>query len=171
MEDNLRDTPLAVIRPNATREEKIAHLRAVANTMDSAFEIPGLGYRFGLDGIIGLIPGIGDIFGLLVSAYFILIAAQLQVPAPVLARMFINVMIDSAVGSIPVVGDLFDFAWKGNRRNLHLLERSLTDPRSTRKNSILFLVAIGLALFAVLALVMVTVAWLITLLIGAFNTL
>lgn len=155
----------------ANQVEKLTHLRKLADTMDSAFEIPGLRMRIGLDGIVGLIPGIGDVFGLAVSAYFILVAAQLQVPAPVLARMFVNVAVDSAIGSIPFFGDIFDFAWKSNRKNLALLEQSVLDPRTTKKNSILFLAGIGIVLLAALVLVMIAVGWIVTLLFSALQSL
>jgi hypothetical protein len=96
--------------------------RRVAHWLDSAIPLPG-GYRIGLDGIIGLVPGAGDAVGAVLSAYIVTLAARLGVPSTVLLRMIGNVALDTVVGFIPLLGDLFDFAYKSNRRNFDLLEQ------------------------------------------------
>lgn len=101
-----------------TREE----LAALARLLDSSIRLPG-GFRIGIDALIGLVPGIGDAAGVLISAYIVARAARLGVPRGVLLRMILNVLIDGLVGAIPVAGDVFDAVWKSNARNLRLLER------------------------------------------------
>ncbi len=102
----------------------IRRLDRFAWLLDSAVRLPG-GFRVGLDGIIGLVPGIGDLAGAGLSSYIILEAARMKLPAGVLARMGLNVLLELAVGIIPLFGDLFDFAFKANRRNVRLLNEYL----------------------------------------------
>jgi hypothetical protein len=109
--------------------------RTLTGTMDTAVKVPGTGIRFGLDAILGLIPGVGDFAGAGISGYLVLLAARHRAPAAVLARMLGNIGIDAVVGSIPLVGDLFDVGWKANSRNLVLLERHLDAPMQTRAAS------------------------------------
>lgn len=97
-------------------------VQLLARIMDTAFSIPGTRFRFGIDSLIGLIPGAGDLAGLAVSIYILVRARQIGVPWPLLSRMFANVLIDAGVGSIPVLGDIFDFAFKANARNVDLLK-------------------------------------------------
>ena len=98
-------------------------LRRWAALLDNAFRVPGTGIRFGLDPILGLIPGIGDLATPVLAVLILVHGARVRVPKVVLARMVINAIIDFTVGAIPVVGDLFDFGWKSNAWNLALLER------------------------------------------------
>jgi len=97
--------------------------------------VPGTGVRFGLDPILGLIPGLGDVAGAALSGYLVLLAARLGAPRVVVLRMVANVAVDSVVGSVPLLGDLFDVAWKSNTRNLALLERAIARPSETRAAS------------------------------------
>jgi hypothetical protein len=108
--------------PQALAVQK-AFLKLLARWLDDAFVLPGLNLRFGLDPIIGLIPVVGDLATTLISLYIIATAAKLKVPKSTLARMGLNIMIDSVVGAIPFVGNVFDFAWKANAKNAQLLER------------------------------------------------
>ncbi|WP_396613297.1 DUF4112 domain-containing protein [Haloferax sp. S1W] len=103
-------------------------LRTVSYYLDEAFEIPGTNYRVGLDPFLGLLPGIGDTTGAALSAYILVEAAMLGVPRETLARMFGNVLLDTTVGSLPIVGDVFDAAWKANARNVRLLESRYETP-------------------------------------------
>jgi len=105
---------------------------------DTVFEVPGLGWRFGLDPIIGLIPIAGDFASAVVSLYLLTLAAEMQVPRSTMLRMGLNVAIDYFVGSIPVVGNIFDFAWKANARNMQLLERTLAAPPTERRKQSLW---------------------------------
>jgi hypothetical protein len=108
--------------------KRLERLHSLSRLLDSAIRLPG-GYRVGLDGLIGLIPGFGDIAGGVASSYIIIEAARLGASTSTLLRMVFNVMIDSVVGLIPILGDLFDFAWKANLRNMALLEKQMAKPR------------------------------------------
>ena len=120
-----RDTPGPdAPDPDATQQQ-IARLETLARVLDDVFRVPGTRVRFGLDGIVGLIPGVGDAATGALAAYLAVRAWTLGLPAGVILRMAANVGIDLAVGSIPVAGDLFDFAFKANRRNIELLKREL----------------------------------------------
>jgi len=118
---------------------------------DQAFRVPGTSWRFGLDAILGLIPGAGDLVGALVGAYGILVGRQLGAPSAVQGRMLLNLAIDAIVGAVPLLGDLFDFAFKAHVRNRVLLERWLAQPRATHRTSVASLLAIFLGLLAVIA--------------------
>jgi NAD/NADP transhydrogenase beta subunit len=124
----------------AVHNEPLRRVRAVAVLLDEAIRIPGTRIRFGIDPIVGLIPGLGDVLGGLASAYIILEAARAGAPASVLLRMTMNVGVDTIVGSLPLAGDLFDFAWKSNSRNVRLLTRHIESPVETRRASIALVV-------------------------------
>ena len=97
--------------------------------LDDGFVIPGLGYRIGVDGLLGLlVPVLGDATTAAGSLSLFWLAVQRGLPRSVLVRMALNVAIDALVGSVPLVGDLFDFAWKANRKNLRLIERATSRP-------------------------------------------
>lgn len=106
-------------------QERLRRIRALVRLLDEAVRIPGTNYRVGLDGLIGLVPVAGDLITGGLALWIIREAARLGVPRRTLARMMWNVGIDVAAGTIPAVGDLFDVAWKANRKNLDLLERHL----------------------------------------------
>lgn len=106
--------------PQATKQR----LERLAWWTDEAIRLPG-GYRIGLDGIIGLIPGVGDVAGGLVSSYIVLEARHAGVPRRKLFKMVWNILLELVIGSIPIIGDLFDFMFKANKRNVELLHKSL----------------------------------------------
>ena len=110
---------------DVTRER--AWLRKLAWWMDARFVIPGIGTRVGLDGLVGLVPGIGDTAALLVSAYIIYRGHRLGAPRRLIGRMLANVAVDTLAGSVPVLGDVFDVAFKANLRNVDLLDRWLAE--------------------------------------------
>jgi hypothetical protein len=127
--------------------------------MDSAVGIPGTRLRFGLDALLGLVPGVGDVVGAAAAGYVVLAAARLGAPASVLVRMLLNVGIDTVVGSVPLLGDLFDLGFRSNSRNVALLERHLADPRGARaaSRSVVVGVLLGLALLAAAGVFLVVV--------------
>ncbi|MCX4192878.1 DUF4112 domain-containing protein [Methylophaga sp. OBS1] len=131
--------------------------------LDNSIPLPG-GYRIGLDGFIGLIPGLGDFFSGLLASLIVIKANQLGVPRSVLLRMVINVLIDTGVGSLPVIGDLFDFVWKANQKNSELLAHYEQAPQQTARRSLLENMLFILAVVIVLALVVMLAGWLIGLL-------
>lgn len=101
--------------------DDLGHLNKISQLLDNAFAIPGTRFRIGLDGIIGLIPGIGDAAGAVFSIYVIFHAARLGLPVSALLRMVGNVALETVVGAVPIVGDIFDIVWKANTRNMALL--------------------------------------------------
>ena len=101
-------------------------LQRLSWLMDDLIRVPGLGWRFGLDAIVGLIPGFGDTATSLVSLYILVAAVRYRVPKVTLLRMGMNIGIDYVVGSFPLVGDLFDAWWKSNQRNVALLSKRAT---------------------------------------------
>lgn len=109
-----------------TRDEREAILRrleTIAHWMDDRFAIPGTRWRIGLDGLLGLFPAVGDTATFLVSLYILLQARRLNLPGKLQARMLGNVVLDYLAGSIPLVGDIVDVAWKANLRNIDLIRR------------------------------------------------
>jgi hypothetical protein len=110
-------------RAGADRERRreLDRLGRLARTLDARYRIPGIGLRIGLDGLIGLIPGIGDTLAALPSAYMIVRGWQLGARKSTIGRMAVNTGVDYALGAIPLVGDLFDIGFKGNLRNIELL--------------------------------------------------
>jgi hypothetical protein len=141
--------------------DQLARLRAVATILDDAVRVPGTRFRVGLDPLLGLIPGAGDAVTGTVAAYAIVLAARLGAPAVVIGRMAANVLIDVATGTIPVVGDLFDFGWKSNRKNLQLLERYQQQPQKVSAASWLLVIAIMLVILAAIVGVVLLAAWII----------
>lgn len=99
---------------------RIRRLERLAGLLDDRFRVPGTRWRFGFDSLIGLVPGIGDAAGAVLSLYIIVEAARLGVPKRKLARMLAHTGIDAVVGTVPIVGDLFDAGYKANRRNVSL---------------------------------------------------
>ena len=127
--------------------------RALASWLDEAIAIPGTSLRVGLDPLLGLVPGLGDALGLVASAYVVVVALRLGAPGSVAARMVANLLVDAAVGAIPVLGDLFDFGWKANTRNVALLETWVARPGPTRRASSALVAALVAAVIAVAAAV------------------
>jgi hypothetical protein len=126
-------------------------LRELVRLMDGAFVIPGTGFRVGLDPLLGLVfPGAGDVAGGLASSLLFVVAFRNGVPAVVMLRMLVNVGVDALVGAVPLLGDLFDAAYRSNEKNLALLERH-ADP--TRKPTVADYVVAGAVVAVALSLV------------------
>ena len=152
----------APIRVEEGSTERLARL------LDSQFRVPGTRMRFGVESLLGLVPGVGDAAGLALSTVVIVQAVQLGARGATVARMVLNVAVDAVVGSIPLLGSLFDFAFKANNRNVALLQRHGLDPDRTRTESraavrrTLIGVAVGLVLTVVVLIALVT--WAVSLL-------
>lgn len=127
-------------------------LNRIAYLMDKSIPLPG-GLRIGLDGLIGLIPGVGDALTSTVSGWIIFQARRAGAPMSLILRMLLNVFVDFLFGLIPLAGDLFDFAFKANLRNIDLLERYLDRPRQTRRRSRLKVAIWGLGMAILLVAV------------------
>ena len=136
---------------NSAGGRRLDRLRRFARVWDAAIRIPGTPFAIGLDPLLGLVPGAGDALGAGVALWIVLQAARLGAPATTLLRMLANVAIDALIGAVPVAGDVFDFAWKANLRNVDLLERHVADPTGARRASTVWLTAIGVTLGLVLA--------------------
>ena len=138
------------------------NLDLLAHLLDDWFRIPGTSIRFGLDGIIGLVPGLGDILAGLASCIIVIAAWFRGVPYVTLLRMVVNLGLDVLIGAIPILGDAFDIAWKANRRNYALMTKHLREPHRHTWRDYVFLgvlVATLMALFLVPAILLV---WLVT---------
>ena len=110
---------------NLTREQRLARLDALAKLLDVAFIVPGTNFRYGIDGLIGLIPVVGDIITTAISLWVVREARALGAPWHITARMLANVAVDGVVGLVPVAGDAFDVMFRANVRNVRMLKRWL----------------------------------------------
>jgi hypothetical protein len=142
--------------------DRLDTLRRWARLLDTAFEVPGLGIRFGWDPIIGLIPGLGDLVTPVFSAALILHAVTLRVPKIVLIRMLINVLLDVLAGMVPLAGDLVDVAWKANARNLGLLELHAAGRGRATTGDWVFVAGILAVLAAAAAVPLLLLGWLLS---------
>ena len=135
------------------------NLDLLSRVLDTWFQIPGTNIRFGLDGIIGFVPGIGDFLAGAASCIIVLAAFFRGTPLVTVARMAANIGIEVVVGAVPVLGNLFDIGWRANRRNYALLERSLTYGRRDTWRDWLFMGVIALVLMSFIMLPFVLLMW------------
>jgi hypothetical protein len=132
--------------------ERIDRLRRLAWLLDSSIPIPGTRFSIGLDALIGLVPFLGDLVGIILSSTILIEAARLGASRSVLARMAFNVALEGLVGLVPFAGDLFDAAWKANQRNVRLLGAWLERPRQVERASLAYVCAAVLLPIACVAL-------------------
>jgi hypothetical protein len=150
------------LRPlTPAQEQRIAALRHLARLLDSAYEIPGTTYRFGIDPIVGLVPVLGDLVSPLFTIAVLWQSHDLNLPRVVQLRMLFNVAIDTFIGMVPVAGDLFDFAWKANDMNMALLERHALEERPASAGDWLFVAGLTVVLLVVAALPFLLAWWII----------
>lgn len=142
----------------------VTRARTLARLLDDLIRVPGTKIGIGLDPVIGLIPGLGDVIGGAMSGYILLVAAKEGVPTSVLTRMLGNIALDSLVGVVPLVGDLFDVGVKSNRRNIDLLERYLGAPSQTRAASRGVIALLLLAIVLIIAGAIAAGVWTVRLL-------
>lgn len=150
-----------VIEPDEKLPPDLVALRRFAYLMDEAFEIPGTKIRVGLDALIGLIPGVGDVIGGVMSTWIIAGALRHRVPAFVILRMVLNVAIDLIFGAVPVAGDVFDFMFEENMKNMRLLEKHrdrTRPPRSTSQIALILGLIVAFIVFLALSLVFALIA-------------
>lgn len=143
-------------------------LARVAWLLDSSIPLPGMKFRIGLDAILGLLPGVGDLLGVVLSSYIVREAARLGAPPTLLTRMAFNVAVEGVVGMVPFLGDVFDAAWKANQRNVALLDAHLADPHRTARSSRWFVTLLMIALIAFMVLVGIAGFLLLRALVNAF---
>lgn len=131
--------------------------------LDDGLKVPGTNYRFGFDALLGLVPGVGDASTAIGSLTLFWLAIKRDVPRPVLIRMAINVALDSLVGAVPVLGDVFDLFWKSNRRNLNLIRAASGEgpARRSRVGDYLTIAGIALLIGCAFALPILVIAFVI----------
>lgn len=143
-------------------EDAERRIALMARMLDDLVTIPGTRQRFGVDSVVGLIPGIGDLASAAVGAWIIVEASRFKLPGVVLARMVINTVIDFLIGAIPLLGDLFDVVFKSNSRNLALFRRHATDPGASTTEHRAFIVGLVLVLVGLLWLAALAIGWLLS---------
>lgn len=141
-----------------------------ARLLDSSIRLPG-GFRIGIEGLIGLVPGIGDAIGALLSSVILVQAYREGVSIPVLLRMLLNIGLELVVGVVPVIGDIFDFVFKANLRNARLMEQHLVNATTTRRRSMALVTAVAVSIVALIILAAVILWQLIWLLVNAVGSL
>lgn len=144
------------------RERRAADIETVrrwARLLDSQFRIPGTNVRFGLDPILGLIPGLGDMTGPVFAAIVLAHAWRMRVPKIVMARMVVNAGLDAVLGLVPLVGDAVDVFWKANVANVRLLEEHAFERRTAGTADYLFVFGVALAAMIILALPLIAIVW------------
>ena len=129
--------------------------------LDEVIRVPGTRIRIGLDPLLGLIPGLGDVVGAFLSAAIVVESLRRGVPKSTVVRIVTNIILDTTIGALPVLGDLFDFAWKSNRRNLDLLERHVVHPSKAQRSDRLWLTIVFGVLGAVCAGLLIGFAFLV----------
>jgi hypothetical protein len=157
-------SPLPSPQPGNAQMATLRRLRRLTHVLDNAIHIPGTPFRFGLDPILGLVPGGGDFLGTAVSAYIVIEAARMGLPRPVLTQMVSNIVLDTMAGTVPVLGDLVDVTWKANTKNILLLEKHLGTPQPKQQTDWLFVALLlgGLLLvvISVAAISVIVLKWL-----------
>ncbi len=154
--------PLPPLEQRSRRAGRLftdANLDLLSHLLDDCFRIPGTRIRFGIDGIIGLVPGIGDIAGGLASCILIFAAWARGVPYITMVRMLVNVALEVIIGAVPFLGDMFDIAWKANRRNYALLTRQMHQPRRHTWRDWVFLLSLTALAAAILVVPLVALFW------------
>jgi hypothetical protein len=135
----------------AGERRRLERAERLAFVLDNAIRIPGTRLRFGLDPLLGLVPGLGDAIGALASAWIVVEAVRFGAPRAVLVRMLYNIGIDSLIGAVPALGDAFDFVWKSDAKNVALLRRHLEQPDVVHHASRRLLVGVVLLLAGIAA--------------------
>ena len=108
-------------------EERLTRLRQLSENLDESFTIPGTNIKFGIDALIGLVPGGGDLIGSLFSLYILRTAIKMKLPKGAILSIIFNIILDTTIGIVPVVGDIFDIFWKSNKRNMKIIEKYLVE--------------------------------------------
>jgi len=152
LENSKEDKPL-----QRTQEE----LDQLAWLLDNCFKIPGTNWRFGAEALIGLIPGAGDIVSGILGLILLFRAFQFKLPKIVIARMILNSLLDITAGSVPFLGDAFDFIFKSNTRNMNLFRQYAAEPTRSTKSHWIFLASLVLGFTTVLFLILVAFLWLV----------
>ena len=153
---------------NGGREQRgrraLEQLRIITKLFDQAFAVPGTKWRFGLDALFGLVPGLGDIAGGIVAVYALRVARNLNAPPAIQLHMLSNIALDALVGMVPILGDLFDFAFKAQTRNLALLDAFVATPHKAARRSRRNLLLMPIAIIVVFATLTALGVWMLVIL-------
>lgn len=144
-------------------KREVSQARALARVLDGLIPLPG-GMRIGLDSIVGLLPGIGDMAGAAASAYIVLLAIRAGASRTAVIRMIANIAVDTTVGALPILGDLFDVGWQSNTKNVAIMEKDLdaTGVRRHTSKAVLILIVVGvLVALGGLAYMVAAFLWLV----------
>ncbi len=140
----------------------LKRLQQMSHVLDKAIAIPGSNIRVGLDPILGLLPGGGDVVTGLLSVYIVFEAAKMGLPAPTLGRMGFNILLDVLSGTVPILGDLFDVGWKANSQNVALIEKHMAAPTPSRAADKAFSILVIIGLVALVIGMAALSVWVVT---------
>ena len=153
--------PPEQLSPDPQREALVAMAEQLAKILDATVKIPGTPFYIGLDPLLGLIPGVGDMLANLIGTFIMILAARLHVPQIVLARMSLNLLINGVVGAVPIVGDLFSIWFRSHARNAELLRRATSQPYRETQQAWLFVAGIIGGTVLLLVLAIAAVLWIV----------
>ena len=147
--------------PDPQREALLATAEFLAKILDTTVRVPGTRIYLGLDPLLGLIPGIGDMLANLIGTVILILAARLQVPRIVVARMSLNLLINGTIGTIPILGDLFSIWFRSHARNAVLLREAATKPHRSNQGDWLYVTGIIGGTIVLLLLFIGLVSWIV----------
>lgn len=167
----MSQSPQPSRKPIESQTSTVRRLRRFSYLLDSAIRIPGTPYRIGIDPLLDIVPIGGDFIGTALSIYIVIEAAKMGVSRPILVQMVSNILFDTVIGTVPVLGTVADAVWKANGKNIELLETELNIPQSEKKADWLFVaLLIGGLLIAIVILAAISVLilrWILTAIFGA----
>ncbi|MEO1349838.1 MAG: DUF4112 domain-containing protein [Cyanobacteria bacterium J06635_15] len=140
----------------------LKRLRAISTVMDNAVAIPGTGFKFGLDPIVGLLPGGGDLLSGVLSIYIVFEAMRLGLPTATLLRMTWNIVLEVIIGTVPILGDGFDLVWKANAKNVQLVEHHVRSPQTNQRANRWFALVLIVGLLGLVGAIALGSFWLAT---------
>ncbi|MBX3013666.1 MAG: DUF4112 domain-containing protein [Caldilineaceae bacterium] len=159
-------SPVAGIPPQKNRQAILAQMDQLAWLLDNSIRIPVINYRIGLDAVIGLIPGLGDAAGLILSSFIVFQALRLGAPGTILTQMLWNIVLEAVVGLVPILGDLFDATFKANVRNVRLIQGVMSQaaagkplPRANPKGIIAAVIGVLLGLIVLIGSAGIALFW------------
>lgn len=161
--------PRPPVLPLTQASASLKRLKQMSHLLDNAIAVPGTKVRFGLDPILGVLPGGGDVLTGLMSVYIVFEGARMGLPAPTLGRMGFNIVLDTLTGLVPILGDLFDVTWKANAQNVALLEKHVANPVPSRAADKVFALLIIVGLVALVLGMAALSVWLLTQVVGLLN--
>ena len=136
------------------KEERLLRLKILGERLDESIKIPGTGYKMGLDSMIGAVPVIGDFIGGALSTYILYSGIKLGAPPKIVAQMATNIAIDFAIGSIPIIGDVFDIIWKANVKNIELIEQNTLENEENKGINYLITATLVMILLGIILVIL-----------------